>query len=286
MWRVVFLIFGMNGKLPSLDLAVVTHRPEGIERVAKMILPPADGITYVVSWQNHHNAPVPPELSARPDVKIYRFDGVGQSNNRNCAIAHCNSEIILHSDDDLTYLKEGLDGLRRVFKDNTTVDVATFISRHGDMTRFPDSEVRLTESFPKNYFVACFEIAFRNNTTERLLCCPEFGLGSSTLHGGEDEMFLYSAIKRGLDCRFYPIMICEHLHESTGTKNSVTIENLMAFGCVIALTYPWTSILRVPLKAFRLWRSGRTPFMKALRFLIKGAFMAPGVLRRNHDTLW
>ncbi|MBD5238580.1 MAG: glycosyltransferase family 2 protein [Bacteroidales bacterium] len=276
----------MNGELPSLDLAVATHRPEGIRRVAKMILPPADGITYVVSWQNHQDAPVPPELSARPDVKIFRFDGVGQSNNRNNAVAHCQAEIILHSDDDIIYLKEGLEGLRLIFKENPAVDVATFISRHGDMTRFPQREVKLTERFPKGYSVACFEIAFRGRIKERILCCPELGLGSRKLHGGEDEMFLYSAIKRGLDCRFFPLMICEHPHDSTGTKGTVTAENIMAFGCVIALTYPWSSPLRLPLKAWRLWRSGRSPLVKGLWLLLRGALMAPGVLGRNHDSLW
>ncbi len=75
-------------ELPTLDLLVATHRPEGILRVAQMVLPPIAGVRYVVSWQNHHDAPEP-EVLKRPDVTILRFDGVGLSANRNNALANC-----------------------------------------------------------------------------------------------------------------------------------------------------------------------------------------------------
>lgn len=276
----------MNGELPSLDLAVVTHRPEGIHRVAQMVLPPADGIRYVVSWQDHRDAPVPDSLVARPDVEIYRFDGRGISSNRNNALTHCQADIVLFSDDDLVYRPEDLIRLRQLYQEKRDVDVATLISIHGDMSRFPKKETRLTTQFPEGYSVASFEISFRRTSGAGLRCCPELGLGSEKLHGGEDEMFLFSAVKRGLDCRFFPITICEHPNESTGTKAHCTRENLMASGCVIALTYPWTACLRVPLKAWRVWRSGRAPAWTAISSLVRGALMAPGVLKRNHDSLW
>lgn len=286
MLRDVFSIFGMNGDLPSLDLAVVTHGTEGIERVARMVLPPIDGVNYVVSWQNHQDAPVPASLAIRKDVEIHRFEKKGQSNNRNNAISHCRADIILHSDDDVTYFKNALNDLRRTFKEKTCLDVATFRSEHGGMTRFPQQEVKLTNKLPKGYWVACFEIAFRRETCKDLRCCPEFGLASEILHGGEDEMFLLSAIKRGLDCRFFPITICAHPHESTGTKARMTPGNLMASGCVIALSYPWSAWLRVPLKAWRIWRKGQAGFAAAFGNIIRGAMMARGVKRRNRDSLW
>ncbi|MDE6536411.1 MAG: glycosyltransferase family 2 protein [Muribaculaceae bacterium] len=276
----------MNGELPSLDLAVVTHKPDGIERVAKMVLPPAEGVRYVVSWQNHQDYPVPGSLASRTDVKIYRTDSKGISNNRNNSLDHCEAEIVLFSDDDLKYEAGDLERLRRLYKDRPELELTTLISRHGDNSRFPQEEVKLGRKLPKNYSVASFEIAFRRDKVMKLRCCPELGIGSEKFHSGEDEAFLLSAIRRGIDCRFIPIKICEHPNESTGTKTSLTEGNLLGFGSIIALQYPYSATLRVPLKAWRLWRGGRAPLWKAFKFVARGAMMTRGLRKRNKKYLW
>ena len=276
----------MNAELPTLDLAVATHRPEGIRRVASMVLPPIPGVRYVVSWQSHGDFPLPEELRERPDVEIHRFSGSGLSNNRNNAIDHCTADLILFADDDVIYSPEGITQLRRAFADNPEVDFITLRSQHGDLSRFPNQSVRLKSRLPKGYSVASFEIAFRRIRCGALHCCPELGLGAPRLHGGEDEIFLLSAIKRGFDCRYFPITIGAHPHESTGTKAKMTDGNILAAGCVIALTYPWSAALRLPLKAWRLARSGRAPFFSALLRLGQGALSAPALRRRHLSTLW
>lgn len=276
----------MNAELPTLDLAVTTHRPEGIKRVASMVLPPIEGVRYVVSWQAHDNAPVPSELDARADVVILRFEGAGLSNNRNNAIDHCTAEVVLFADDDVTYTPEGLRLLRQTFADNPEVDLATFRSIHGDPARFPAESVRLGAKLPKGYSVASFEIAFRPAHCGSLHCCPELGLGAPKYHGGEDEIFLLSAIKRGLNCRYFPVTVGAHPHESTGTKAKMTRGNLLAAGCVIAFFHPKSAVLRIPLKALRLARCGRANFFSALLNLTQGALAVPGMRRRNRACLW
>lgn len=276
----------MNGELPSLDLAVVTHRPEGIERVAKMVLPPAEGITYVVSWQNHQDAPVPPQLAARPDVKIFRTDSKGISCNRNNALDHCEGDIILFSDDDLTYKPSDLEALRRLYKERPELEMVTLRCDCGYPEVYPTRETKLGSKLPKNYYVTSREISFRRTAASDLRCCPELGLGSPLLHCGEDEVFLLTAIHRGLDCRFVPLTICAHPHESTGTKSTVPNGVLLGFGCVIALQYPQTATLRIPLKAWRLWRAGKASLLKSLVSLTRGALMTPGLKKRNKKFLW
>lgn len=269
----------------TLDLALVTYHPEGIARLAAMNLPRVSGVRYVVSWQAHANAPVPDSLN-RPDVEIHRFDTPGQSLNRNNAIEHCSADIILHADDDVTYTPQGLQAVIHSFETNPEVDVATFRSEQTVNKPYPEASVKLGTKLPRNYSVGTIEIAFRRSTAGHLRCCPEFGLNSPQLHGSEDEMFLMSAIRRGLHCRFFPVTICSHLHESTGTKSAFTNKNLQAAGCLIALTRPWTACLRIPLKAWRVSRKGQASFMRALYRISRGALMAPGVLNRNHSYLW
>lgn len=269
----------------TLDLAIATHRPEGIARLADMVLPPVSGVRYVVSWQNHAGADIPDSLM-RDDVDIYRYDGEGQSANRNNALARCSGDIVLNSDDDLILYEDGLLDLIRIFECNPDVVVATFRSEHGDMSRFPKEETKLSTHYPKGYYVGAIEIAFRRERIGTLRFCEEFGLGSKYLHGEEDEMFLYSAVKRGLDCRFFPITICAHPHESTGLKANMTSANLRAAGCMMALCYPLTFLPRVILKAWRLKCRNQAHLFKAMSCMLMGCLMAPGVLCRNHASLW
>lgn len=269
----------------TLDVAIATHRPEGIRRVAKMKLPVIPGVSYVVSWQDHQESDVPPELK-RDDVRIFRYGVSGQSNNRNNALAHCTADIVLNSDDDVVFFPEGLEKIIGVFEANPGLAVASFRSEHGDMSRFPKGTVRLGRKYPKGYHVSGIEIAFRRSSQGSLRFCPELGFASESLHGGEDEMFMYTAVMRGLECRYFPVTICSHPHESTGFKHEMTPGNLKAQGCVIALMNPWTCVLRIPLKAWRLKRCGQSGIMRAMLFLAAGASMARGVLRRNHDSMW
>ena len=91
----------------KLDIAIATYGPDGIQRVASCRLPRVQDVKYVVSWQQHEGAPIPDEL-LRDDVEIYRFDGVGQSINRNNAFNHCTSEWVMVGDDDLVFRPDGL----------------------------------------------------------------------------------------------------------------------------------------------------------------------------------
>lgn len=270
----------------TIDLALATHTAEGIQRVARMITSPIEGVRYVVSWQNHMNAPIPEVLASRIDVSILRFDRLGQSYNRNNALANCSADIVIMCDDDLKVFTDGIIKLREIFQQNPSVDVVTFVSEHGDMKRFPKEEIKLSGNLPKGYYTTGFEIAMRRTSAGFLRCCPELGLGSKELHGGEDEMFLMSAIKRGLDCRFFPVKVFAHPHESTGTKSKLTKYNIKASGCIMALSYPYTIPARILLKAYRLAKAKQAGFLPALYYLTIGAIKAPGVLRRNHNTLW
>lgn len=270
----------------TLDLALITHGADGINRIMAQELPEVEGIRYIVSWQNHQNAKIPQELLKRSDIEIHRLDVPGLSNNRNNAIDHATADIVLFADDDIHYKAEMLRGVIDTYEANPDVDVATFKSIMCEKKKFPSTATLLSTKLPKYYMPNSIEISFRRKTAGDMRCCPELGLASPRLHGGEDEMFVFAAIKRGLRCKFFPMTVCEHPHPSTGTKAKFTPQNMQACGCIIALTYPLSCILRVPLKAWRVAKAGQASLFSALYNLIAGALSAPGVLKRNHKTLW
>lgn len=269
----------------TLDIAIITYKPEGIKRLAENALPSIPGVNYVISWQAHESAPIPEELQ-RSDIKIYRYDGVGQSGNRNNSISKCDADIIMTSDDDVQFYANEINRLRSVYDKHPELDFVTFKSERFGAPQYPQNECQLRTPLPKNYHAGCIELSFRKSTAGWLRVCPELGLNSPRYHGGEDEMLLFTAIKRGLNCWFYPITVCKHEHPSTGSKTHLTKGNLRANGCVIALTYPKSAILRIPLKAWRLNQSGQSNFFRALLYLIQGAIGAPGLLKRNKEYLY
>lgn len=270
----------MNGKL-TLNIAISTYGPEGILRVEAMNLPVIDRVNYIVSWQKHENAPIPESLKERKDVAVYRFDTLGQSHNRNNSIAQCSADIVLISDDDLTYYPEGIRQILTTYEENPGLEFATFICVHESPRILPKEPTRLGLPYPKGYSIGAWELSFRRESLMRkgIRFHPLLGLNSDSMHGGEDEFFMLCAVKNNLDCRFFPIEICEHPHESTGTKSRMTAANVRAAGCIIRLTYPSSWLPRIALKAWRLSRSGQFPLLKGVAVLMQGAFKAQKVGR-------
>lgn len=270
----------------TLDLAIVTHRPEGIARVATQKLPKMKGVRYIVSWQAHENFPLPPSLVGRNDVEVHRLDAKGVSNNRNNALDHCRADVVLLADDDIDYEADSLLEVVKVFEENPDVDVATFKSIHENWRTFPKIPTTLKRRLPKKYYASSIEIALRRSTAGDLRCHPEIGPGAPYIQSGDDEVLLLSAIMRSLVCKFFPVTICVHPGESTGNRGKQSKGVIRGFGCVTALYRPWTSFLRIPLKAWRISRAGQASFFPALLFLTQGALSVPGIFSRGRRYLW
>ena len=253
----------------SLDIAVSTYKPEGILRVEKMVIDPIPGIRYVVSWQEHENAPIPDSLKHREDIEIHRLEKKGLSSNRNNSLAFCNSDLVLISDDDMQYSSSGLKTIIDCFERNPEVEVGTFKVKYGIPKIYPDQDCNLSLPFPKKYFGSSVEIAFRKEPLRNLKFNEKMGLGTSKFQSGEDELFLIEAIKKGFNCRFFNSLIGTHPGESTGDLISPGI--LRGQGLIIRIRYPYSSFLRIPLKAWRLWKSKKYPIYKGLLFLSEGA---------------
>lgn len=269
----------------TLDLAMITYGPAGAGNVAKMNLPRLEGVRYIVSWQKSGGAPVPPELE-RDDVLVYRTESRGAAINRNNAIEHCSADIILFADDDLVYTPGQLESVRAVFEQEPDVDLATFEATHPSNPVYPAGSCRLGDPLPKGYWVSAYQIAYRRERVGDLRCHPDFGAGAPKFTGADDELFLLSAIRRGLNCTFFPINICTHPALSTGTTERLSAGNLRAAGCYMRIAYPRSFVLRIPLKAMRVCKARQAGFFTALRHLCAGGAAAPEVLRSDRRYLW
>ncbi|MDO4336205.1 MAG: glycosyltransferase [Bacteroidales bacterium] len=256
--------------LPTLDVAVAAYGAEGIAGVERMLLPPAEGVRYVVSWQSHEGTDTPAAL-LRGDVLLLRLDGVGLSRNRNNALRRCDADIVLFADDDLEYFPESFTRVREAFASRPDADVILFRFAGNSRKRYPEEPCPVGLPFPKGYWVSSIETAVRRESVGYLSFDEEMGLGAPFFTAGEDEMFVISAIKRGLRCWFENVEICRHDGESTGIRTDIADGTLRASGRIISIIYPRTVIPRILLKALRVSRRGKTAFPRALRLLLQGA---------------
>ena len=257
---------------PRLSVLIATCRPDGIERVVAMDLPEVAGVHYWVSWQMHENLPVPESLASRKDVSVLCTDTIGLSNNRNNLLENAEGDIFLIADDDLRYTSDQVRSVIDVFDENPEIDYASFMFTGADAKVYPSHVCHLWP-VPKNFSQTSIEVAIRNNSrTARLRYNPFFGLGAPVLRSGEDELFLISAIRLGLNCRFFPIIITHHEGLTTGNRKITDNGVLKASGAVIAVQYPFTAFMRIPLKAYRLHKSGQSSFLRSLCYMTYGVY--------------
>lgn len=258
----------------TLQVAIPTHTPEGIKRVGKLLLPPREGVGYVVSWQDHRGAEIPEAVGSREDVTVLRFDGKGLSANRNNALEHCRADIILIGDDDLVYRADAFDRIRETFERNPEVDYATFRYDSPDRKPYPAAGTPLSP-IPKGFYQTTFEIALRRESPAGSLRFSElFGPGAPFLTAGEDEFFLLTAVKRGVNCRFFPLTIAEHPTLTSGSLPKSSEGLLRTTGALIALRHRVMWVPRLPVVARRLAKSGKAGFFSALKAMLAGASYA------------
>lgn len=261
-----------------LDVLVATHGPDGLQRVADMQLPSVDGVHYIVTWQDSRPGSTPASL-LRNDIEIHEIPSIGLSNNRNAGISLARAPYCLIADNDLTYKAEGLKAVIYALDTHPDVDIATF--RHdGEPVRYPAEETDFTKRMPRGYNVTSFEIAFRRDSIGDIRFDTNFGIGAP-LASGEDSLFILDCRRAGLHCRFFPITIVEHHGLSTGLRPITDPRTAMAEGAYIRLAYGLTGYPRVPLFAWRAYRSRRTPLFHALLHLTRG-FFSP--YTRIHNT--
>lgn len=260
----------------TLEVLICTCREDGIERVAQMNLPNVEGVKYLVSWQlPQRQFPVElPTALRRKDVAVYVTDSIGLSRNRNHALSHSTADVCLIADDDLSYTAERLSAVKSVFERDDALDIATFMYECAEDEKiYPNEECDLRK-MRKGWYLTSFELAFRRNKIGDLRFNELFGLGAPRLDAGEENVFLYSALKRGLNGRFFPIEITRHKGPTTGISRVAEPRVLMSKGAYIYVAHRPTAVLRIILNAWREKRSGRMSFWHAFRHVWNGMVYA------------
>ena len=257
--------------MPSPNLYVlISTIGRGIQRVPQVLLPPQDGVRYVVSWQQgkgDDGVEYPAHLKEREDVVLSVMEGKGLCRNRNNAMKVATSwfadpmedAVFVIADDDERLEPDGLEKVRQVYGAHPKVDVVLWqMCSIADGQRLKDYPLTLTDydKAPRSYYVSSVEMTFRSrNYFMGLRFDERFGLGSEKLCAGEEDVFLRDAQQLGLHIWLFPRVLCRTEATTTGS-HVLEPKVLRSKGAVYAYRRSWIwTFCRSWREAFSLaWR--------------------------------
>jgi len=260
-----------NTESVKLQVLICTLGEAGIRRVAEGSHPRVPGVEYLVSWQlPDGDTDIPKEL-IRSDFKIYKTKSKGIAINRNHAISKASAPLALMTDDDVSYTEKELKNVIKQYKLNPTADLITFKYHSSKFPKTYPKHIFNLNNPPKGYYVTCFEITFRTSKIKKNITFnPHFGF-NTTFHGGEEEVFIYDAIKSGINCVFIPCFVGTHNHSTTGDRDSHKDISIITKGAIFYHTHSKTWFLHMLAHALR---EKNIPFHSYCLYWIKGVFKA------------
>lgn len=189
---------------------------KGIVRVGDILLPPQQGVSYLVAFQytdERYLDLIPTALSEREDVRLFTFEGQGLSLNRNNALDRAEGDIIIFADDDARFDQASFENVRTTFQQHNDIDVAFFQASTytgKPLKDYPNSEINLSQPHSHDQSISAIEMACLRTKVQGTIRFDErFGLGTNMLTCGEEEIWLEDARRAGLTMRYFPIKMVE-----------------------------------------------------------------------------
>lgn len=206
-------------------------------------------------------------------VKSYRERGLSRSRNR--AIEHLQSDILVVADDDMYYAKEYENVIADAYIKYPDADIIAF---------YVDNEIT-QKSKPKRkegrlnrlqtMQISSWQITFRRQSVRRvgLHFDEKFGTGTDR-YMGEENIFLFDAVRKGLRIYYVPQKIATLMADTESTWFEGYSEKYFyvrgATFCRMQPQFTFLLILQFALRKHHLYK-GDTSFLNAVSHMIKGA---------------
>ena len=161
-------------------------------------------------------------------IKWVDSSSKGLSTSRNLAIQNSNAEICLLADDDMIYIEKYEDIIKEYFN-KLNADIICF-QVEGIERPFKKYGNKMKNiGYLSALKVSSVEIAFRTESIiqNKLVFDEKFGSGA-IFKMGEENIFLYDALRKGLKIKYVPLKIADlHLSKSSWFKgfNSEYLQN-------------------------------------------------------------
>ena len=259
----------------TIDILICSFN-KGAVKVDQVILPPAEGVRYIISYQytdERYLEMFPEGLKHRDDVTIFSYRGQGLSANRNQALSLAQSDIVFFADDDSRIDEATFRTLREVFSAHPDMDVAFFqaASYTGRLLKhYPAKECEVAGP-PADYHLSSIEKACRRKSIQgRLRYDERFGLGTQFLTCGEEDVWVYDAARSKLTMRYFPRKIVETNMMLKQSMIYVDAGVQRSYGAFQYYIHGSMAFLHCFFFAFNSMRKGYAHFFPMLRHMAEG----------------
>ena len=261
----------------TLDVLISTI-DEGICKVPAVLLPPLEGIGWVVSMQytdSRFLEIVPDVLKERDDVTLTFLEGRGLSMNRNNAMAHSRADILLMADDDCRYTESALRAVAELYEMNPSYDIVCFSVTDYEgrpLKTYPMKMTMYATAQKGGYYPSSVEMSMRRGVGIRF--DKRFGLGAELLCAGEEDVFLKDAVRAGYTVVVCPKQIASTDGNTTGGQFLDSKQLQLTKGAVFRYLYGRGEALWRCLKeACHCWRSYRVNPFPILFNMVRGIWI-------------
>lgn len=197
----------------------------------------------------------------------------GLSKSRNLALKNSSAEICLIADDDLKYINDYDSLVLQAFEDNPAADIISFKVEGIERLFKSYSSNIMQVGYIRSLRLASVEIAFRREKiiSKGIRFAEEFGAGAE-YSMGEENIFLYDCLKKGLRIYYIPVKIADiHLGDSSWFTgfNERYFFNKGAVFTRMSKVFSIFLILQFAIRKYRLYKSHHTIY-DVLRFMMQG----------------
>lgn len=153
------------------------------------------------------------------NIKIISYREKGLSKSRNRALENSTGDIIILTDDDISFIEGSLEEIKKEFNRNKNFDILTFKFQKED---FNKNKKYKSKEFIHNYNtirkVSSVEIAMKRDIIieKQIKYDEKFGLGAK-YNSGEENIFLKDCLDKKLKIKYIPFNIVKHPSESLST---------------------------------------------------------------------
>lgn len=225
-------------------------------------------VFFTIIWQNTTEAQK--EIWLEKNIRILPFKERGLSKSRNRAIEFSVGDILLFSDDDIIFEEDIYEKITKAYKELPDADIITFKAYTAGKKPF------------KNYSSKCFKhsiLSIMHVSSWEISCKPmkikEVGLKFNELFGlgsifpsSEENLFLWDAIKMGLNVYYYPEFVVTHPAPETSSHN-FSPELLKSKGAFFHEVFGPISYLIIPIFAIKKIKL-EPNLSKSIFYMLKG----------------
>jgi len=252
-----------------LEIAISTNKKD-ISKLIRNInyKVSSSSMIYTIIWQSHKKKHY--ENWINSNVRIFTFNEKGLSRSRNRALDLSIGDILLFSDDDIIFEENIYEKIIKAYKELPNADIITFKAYTANKKPF------------KKYPNKCFKhniLSIMHVSSWEVSCKPKrikevglkfnelFGLGS-VFPSSEENLFLWDALRKGLNVYFYPEFIVTHPSPKTSSHN-FSPEILKSKGAFFYEAFGNLSYLLIPMFAVKKFRLEPNIF-KSILYMFKG----------------